>query len=420
MPPWESSSEKRTWYEARDYCRAIGGDLLSIHSAAEPQVTRYEFVHYRHRSFWIGLSAPDPVTGYTWSDGSPVNFQHWEDGEPNNKNNVESCAEFHPSRWYSTGTWNDVQCEKLNGWLCQIRAGITPKPPPDPVTPDYNMTSDGWLEWEGKQYYINNRKMAMEEARHFCQQRHGDLVTINSEAESVFLWKQISREYGSYWIGLTVDLDKTFAWLDGSQMVFQKWDEGQPNFLNYDENCVVMASYNGFWHDFNCGYEHRSICKRSGSPPANTTVAPMVPLKGGCLPNWIKFNSQCYSINKDQKLTWDGARKICQKMGGNLASVNSRHVEAFLITQMADSPTTDLWIGLHSLYNYEFYWTDGRPKSYINFNFFMYSTLSSFRRRYRIMVMFKFNFTSGVAVYDSVLQQCIMHQGDTINEYFLL
>lgn len=33
--------------------------------------------------------------------------------------------------------------------------------------------------------------MAMEDARHFCQQRHGDLVTINSEAESIFLWKQV-------------------------------------------------------------------------------------------------------------------------------------------------------------------------------------------------------------------------------------
>lgn len=36
--------------------------------------------------------------------------------------------------------------------------------------------------------------MAMEEARHFCQQRHSDLVTINSEAESVFLWKQVSSD----------------------------------------------------------------------------------------------------------------------------------------------------------------------------------------------------------------------------------
>lgn len=59
---------------------------------------------------------------------------------------------------------------------------------------DYNMTSDGWLEWKGSQYYINDMTMAMEDARHFCKQRHGDLVTINSEEEWVFLWKQVSSD----------------------------------------------------------------------------------------------------------------------------------------------------------------------------------------------------------------------------------
>lgn len=33
----------------------------------------------------------------------------------------------------------------------------------------------------------------MEETRHLCQEMHSDLVTINSEAESVFLWKQVSN-----------------------------------------------------------------------------------------------------------------------------------------------------------------------------------------------------------------------------------
>lgn len=54
------------------------------------------------------------------------------------------------------------------------------------------MTFDGWLKWKENQYFINTRSMAMEEARQFCQQRKSDLVTINSEAESVFLWKQVS------------------------------------------------------------------------------------------------------------------------------------------------------------------------------------------------------------------------------------
>lgn len=88
----------------------------------------------------------------------------------------------------------------------------------------------------------------MEDARHYCQQRHGDLASITSKEENIFLWKQviicvlfftllfafltlnnnfdnlltskkfewcafpyvslqISRSYGRYYIGLSVDLD---------------------------------------------------------------------------------------------------------------------------------------------------------------------------------------------------------------------
>lgn len=31
----------------------------------------------------------------------------------------------------------------------------------------------------------------MEDARHFCKQKHGDLVSITSKEENVFLWKQV-------------------------------------------------------------------------------------------------------------------------------------------------------------------------------------------------------------------------------------
>lgn len=57
---------------------------------------------------------------------------------------------------------------------------------------DYNRTSDGWLEWEGSQYYISTEGLSMEEARQSCRKKHSDLVTINSAAENVFLLKQVS------------------------------------------------------------------------------------------------------------------------------------------------------------------------------------------------------------------------------------
>lgn len=73
---------------------------------------------------------------------------------------------------------------------------------------DYNTTSDGWLEWNGNQYFFNKQEMAVEDARHFCRQRHGDLVSIQSEAESIFLWKRVSSDM--------------FTTLSKSNLVFRK------------------------------------------------------------------------------------------------------------------------------------------------------------------------------------------------------
>ncbi|XP_033960954.1 macrophage mannose receptor 1-like isoform X3 [Pseudochaenichthys georgianus] len=354
------SSDSKTWYEARDFCMALGGDLLSIHSSEELKSIQ---TRYDSGRTWIGLSAPDPTTGYVWSDGSPLHFQHWEVGEPNNRNNAESCTEM---QMYSVWKWNDVHCERYRNWLCQIRAGVTPNPTPGPVTPDYNRTSDGWLEWNGNQYYINENTMAMEEARHFCQKRHSDLVTINNEAERVFLWKQVSRTHSLYWIGLYVDLDGTYGWMDGTPVVFQRWDINRPDSQNYFESCAVMSNDLGFWHAYNCGYEHKSICKRTGSPPANATVAPTVLPKGGCPKNWKQFDLKCYSIINTQKETFNGAETQCRAMGGKLASILSRKAQVFLTTQLAEAPTTDLWIGLHLTRVSSFLWIDGRPMRYTN------------------------------------------------------
>nr|XP_061795005.1 macrophage mannose receptor 1-like [Nerophis lumbriciformis] len=354
-------SFEKTWFEARDYCRAIGGDLLSIHSSSELFVGR-------HGKAWIGLHVADPSAGYVWSDGTALNFQHWQEGEPNNFQNSESCAEFRIYRADDTGSWNDVHCESYNDWLCQIRAGLTPKPPPNDTAADFNTTSDGWLEWRGSQYFINRVSMAMEDARRYCQQYHGDLVTINSEAENIFIWKQISRSYGTYYIGLSVDLDGSFWWMDGTSAGYQKWDEDQPNRNTYDESCVAMSYFMGLWRTFNCGEEHQFICKRGTKAPVNTTAATPAEPKGGCPLKWTKFDSRCYSINSIRKTSWEEARKQCYSMGGNLASIPTRRVQAYLVTKMAEAGA-DLWIGLNSLKQDAFYWSDGKPRQYTNWGY---------------------------------------------------
>ncbi|KAG7523935.1 hypothetical protein JOB18_004764 [Solea senegalensis] len=354
-------SYEKTWYQARDYCRAIGGDLLSIHSAAELLVGR-------HGKAWIGLHVPDASTGtgYVWSDGSPLNFQHWQDGEPNNFNDVESCTEFRIYNWDESGSWNDLHCESYNDWLCQIRAGVTPKPPPNDTLPDFNTTSDGWLVWKGNQYFINSDSMSMEDARHFCKKKHGDLVSISTKEENTFIWKQISRSYGRYFLGLSVDLDGSFWWMDGTSVSVQRWNEDQPDSTAFDHNCVTMSYYMGFWETCNCGKEFKSICKRGLSSPVNSTAPPTVSPKGGCPNKWNKFDSKCYSVNSGRKITWEEARKQCINIGGNLVSIPTRRVQAYLITKMVEAASTDLWIGLNSVKQVGFYWVDGKSRRYTN------------------------------------------------------
>uniref|UniRef100_A0A3Q1CBQ5 Mannose receptor, C type 1b n=1 Tax=Amphiprion ocellaris TaxID=80972 RepID=A0A3Q1CBQ5_AMPOC len=312
-------SHEKTWFEARDYCRAIGGDLLSIHSAADGG------------KGWIGLHIADTNVGFVWSDGSPLNYQHWQEGEPNNLNNVEHCAEFLIHNWDEDGSWNDANCDLYNDWLCQIRAGTVEKK-------YYNTTSDGWLEWRGNHYYINRMSKSVEEARTFCQRRHGDLASVNSKEENAFLWKQISRTYGAYYIGLSVDLDRSFWWMDGTPVSFQKWDDEQPNSNAFDENCVVMTYYMGFWRTTNCGRETQFICKRRSTSPVNSTLAPTVTPQGGCGITWAKFGSKVRS-------------------------------HTFLTTKLVDITATDLWIGLNAVKQDGFYWTDGKSRKYTNWGY---------------------------------------------------
>lgn len=350
-------SGELTWFEARDYCRTIGAELLSLHSDLEvATITRGKA--------WVGLSAPDPNSGWVWSDGSPFNYQNWQEGEPNNHMGVESCIE-HSAYGYSEGHWNDVHCESYNDWLCQIPKGVTPHPPPNDTIAEYNMTEDGWLEYNGYQYYINNDVLPMLHARDYCKQNHGDLAVITGEKENSFLWKQISRNHGDYYTGLVVEYDQSFGWIDGSPLVFQRWYQDYPNFKSFDENCVAMEKDMGFWKNFNCGVRMKSFCKRSSTPPVNSTVAPTAAPKGGCAADWVRFRSKCYKFHTSPE-SWHDARTHCQSMAGNLVSIVVRQVQVFLMSKMPYALSTDLWIGLTIFGRNQFLWTDNQPCLYVN------------------------------------------------------
>ena len=67
-----SEDQRRTWQESVDYCRELGGDLVSIHSSEENNAL-VNIVQKRTSNsnvyFWIGLNNINAQDGYDWSDG---------------------------------------------------------------------------------------------------------------------------------------------------------------------------------------------------------------------------------------------------------------------------------------------------------------------------------------------------------------
>ncbi|XP_057205100.1 macrophage mannose receptor 1-like isoform X7 [Triplophysa rosa] len=350
--------EQKTWFEARDFCRALGGDLASLHSDKEMKTIPYFSGH----PTWIGFTSLDSNSGYVWSDQTPSDYENWDSGQPNNYNNNENCAEY---GYKSNRKWNDRDCGKLIDWICQIPIGITPKYPSTSVIQGYNKTSDGWTVFNGSQYFINNDLLPMEEARAFCKKNHADLAVDIGQSERRFLWKQVSsgsEDY--YYIGMFVELDKSFGWMDGSPVIYTAWDHNQPNFGNNDENCVTIYKNTGFWHDVNCGRPLPSVCKRS-SDFVNTTMSPSTVAAGGCAPEWTRFRGKCYK-RFDNKMTWHKARDHCISHGGNLVSIQS-HTEQSFLTTMTLNSADDMWTGLNDInWDMKFVWTDGKGVRYTN------------------------------------------------------
>ncbi|XP_076829471.1 macrophage mannose receptor 1-like isoform X2 [Brachyhypopomus gauderio] len=356
-----TADNMKTWFEARDFCRAIGGDLASFHSESE----RDSLPNTWGIKAWIGFSSLDANSGFVWTDGTPSDFDNWNPGEPNNYNNVEHCVE---AFFHYVNRWNDKECDAYNDWICQIRLGTTPKQPPTSGPQgEFNITADGWIEFSGYQYFINKNALSMEDARDFCKNNHSDLIAITGQTERKFIWKQISRtSERMYYIGMTVALDKSFSWLDGSPVVYTAWDENEPNFANNDENCVVVYSNVGFWNDINCGVALPSICKRSINFVPNT-MAPETAPTGGCAPEWISFQGKCYKfLGKGDEKKWHDARQYCIDLGGNLVTIGNQTEQAFLTTLMLNTHD-DVWIGLNDINSeMQFLWTDGKTVRFTN------------------------------------------------------
>ena len=109
------SRRAANWFGARDQCRRLNGDLVSLLREAENNFTRDMFpVYISHDRLWTGLNelegldfryrvgrTPRRYCAYAtdicvrrWSDGAPVVYDNWDvdNGQPNDAGGAELCV----------------------------------------------------------------------------------------------------------------------------------------------------------------------------------------------------------------------------------------------------------------------------------------------------------------------------------------
>ncbi|NXG17265.1 LAYN protein, partial [Grallaria varia] len=126
---------RRTSYEeAHRACRADGGHLVSIETAAEQRLIEM-FIGSLLASdgdFWIGLrrqkeeedNSTECQDFYSWSDGSSSKFRNWYVDEPSCGSEICVVMYHQPSAPPGVGgpymfQWNDDRCNMKNNFICK-------------------------------------------------------------------------------------------------------------------------------------------------------------------------------------------------------------------------------------------------------------------------------------------------------------
>nr|XP_022336336.1 macrophage mannose receptor 1-like isoform X2 [Crassostrea virginica] len=362
--------------QARDYCRGLGGDLVSIHSDGENTFVK-NLISGSPVDVWIGLNDKQVERGHRWTDGSATDYTKWNRGEPNDGQGREDCVAM--LRGYS-GVWNDISCFFSKPFVCKVAKGIqllTTAVAPTAATS--TACGSGWVLYNQNCYFVGNGSSLLTwfDARSLCNQMGAELASIHGADENNMLVGQYTKTKrpSDYWIGLNdIEYSNKFVWTDGSLLDFIQWGTNEPNDAIGGENCVTMPYWSsGSWNDDNCNMKKNYICKRpvSGSTkPINQGTTKFIP--AGC-PNSnfkpVPYTNRCYYI-VHSKVNWTAAASACKAAypGASLATISNNHEQQFLTSMLYDQdPKLTLWIGLNDLRaSRKFTWADNSPLTYTN------------------------------------------------------
>ena len=214
--------------------------------------------------FWIGLDKVHPNGNWSWTDGSPFDFNDWRHGEPKNTTDA-NCASLSMTDLY----WSAQNCIELKPYVCALAPSV-PTTPPSPTYPTFVNCSDGWTYFQPTHSCYGVGKLGLTAnwtaAENYCQKLNANLPSIHSFEEFRFLMSYVYEMWLVIWTGTySVDGEVTWKNSNGSLADFLKWAPWCNGFpKNITEQSYIAIGNNGqdCYYDLNSSTLGHTLCKK--------------------------------------------------------------------------------------------------------------------------------------------------------------
>ncbi|XP_058629897.1 macrophage mannose receptor 1-like [Onychostoma macrolepis] len=313
--------DRKTWSEARRYCRDHYTDLANVRNQTDNQriletAGGYGFV-------WIGL-----YRNRVWSNSQNTSYQNWRPQIPglpaqpdnsvnqNYENGYQHCTAV---SFRHSGRWTDEICVSSMPFFCYSRT----------------CTQSSCT----RQYHFVNESKTWTEAQRYCRQNYTDLATIDNMEEMNRLIKTVRGTFfGSTWIGLHDDLNSWRWSLENAALGggFKSWFVQKQVSSVGQSRCVYMPFNHGIWGEVTCNNNFRFVCYDG------------------------QVNASKSYVLFDQSITWTEAQSYCREHHTDLVSIRNE-TENYKVQSLIPY-SSGIWIGLYRTRS----WSDQSNSSFSN------------------------------------------------------
>ncbi|KAM4562980.1 galactose-specific lectin nattectin-like [Odontesthes bonariensis] len=148
-----------------------------------------------------------------------------------------------------------VQCRSVQKEVEPVPPGSSSGCPP------------GWTQFGSRCFIFIGTGKTWIDAMHFCISIGGNLASVHSADENIFLSELVKKVTGAHhhvWVGgFDIVADKKWLWTDGSDFNYRRWHTGLPDNQGGIEHCLEINYGATYWNDAPCDHGRYFICGKN-------------------------------------------------------------------------------------------------------------------------------------------------------------